>query len=66
MQELKPCPFCGSKDVRIFVYSEGGVCVKCLRCLCQTFISADHTYKDAKEECACERVVKAWNRRAVE
>lgn len=60
---LKPCPFCGSENVVLFSYSEGGVCVKCLECYCQTGVFADHSISEAKKESAAERVLKYWNNR---
>lgn len=69
MQELKPCPFCGSdaearttyyeletKDVPLFSY------VMCVRCGCRT---ADFMYKNSKHTGvnSAEAAAKAWNRR---
>lgn len=62
--DLKPCPFCGSKKVKIFSFSEGGICVKCLDCYCQTQAVCDFCIADAEKESAFERIVKSWNRRA--
>ena len=64
--ELKPCPFCGSKDVKIYSYSDGGICVKCLDCYCQTQTCSDYNIVGAKKQSAYETVVEAWNRRVTE
>lgn len=56
MPELKPCPFCGSDDIRIgkygdseFGYDYGVLCYSC----------QSHTrYTENKKE-----AVEAWNRR---
>ena len=63
---LKPCPFCGSKDVKIYSYSDGGICVKCLDCYCQTHVCSDYNIVGAKKQSAYETVVEAWNRRVTE
>ena len=62
-KKLKPCPFCGSKDVKIYSYSDGGICVKCLDCYCQTQACNDFNIAGAKKQSAYETVVEAWNRR---
>ena len=63
MEKLKPCPFCGSEKVKVFAYADGGICIKCLNCYCQTQTTSDFCISDAEKECAYERCVKAWNRR---
>ena len=63
MQELKQCPFCGSTKVKVFSYSEGGVCAKCLNCSCQTQAYTDFSIANALEKSAVEKVIEAWNRR---
>lgn len=54
MNELKPCPFCGSKNVSMYTYS--GVMeyyyIECKDCYCGT----------GHEELE-EYAVEAWNRR---
>jgi hypothetical protein len=64
MLKFKPCPFCGSKKVRLFAYSDGGICVKCLDCDCQTGVYSDYSISNAEKDSAAERVLKAWDQRA--
>lgn len=57
--KLKPCPFCGSKDVRVDEYyyvSDGstGYCVTCYKCGIGT-----------PERESRKKVIRAWNRRTV-
>ena len=59
MEQLKPCPFCGIEKVKVFAYSDGGICIKCLNCYCQTSISSDFCFSEAEKECAYEKCVKA-------
>ena len=61
--KLKPCPFCGG-EAKVFAYSDGGICVKCMNCYCQTFATSDWNIANAKEKSAYEKIVEAWNRRA--
>lgn len=63
MEKLKPCPFCGSGKVKIFAFSDGGICVKCLNCYCQTQAMVDVSVSECERLNAFEMVVKAWNRR---
>ena len=63
MKELKPCPFCGGEG-KVFAYDGGGICVKCMTCSCQTFVTSDGNRVNAKSYSAYERVTDAWNRRA--
>ena len=65
MKELKKCPFCGGV-AKIFAFSDGGICVKCMTCRCQSFVSSDSTISNARNYNAYERVVDAWNRRVEE
>jgi Lar family restriction alleviation protein len=51
--ELKPCPFCGCKNINLIDYHGGIVFVQCDDC-CATF-----PHFDTKEE-----AINAWNRRA--
>ena len=55
MSKVKPCPFCGSKDIKIRDgYSDVGCWVECVPCGVST---------KAKEQ-THEEAIKAWNRRA--
>ena len=58
MNDLKPCPFCGSK-ARLFV--NGGVRVICSKCHVGTMILTDNMEYESN---AVETVIEAWNRRA--
>ena len=54
MVELKPCPFCGSVDVKVHIpyFMDDCYMVKCCGCNCSTAI-----YKTVNQ------AIKAWNRR---
>lgn len=56
MNELKPCPFCGSENVGISLWL-GHCCITCRDCLGGIAPAPDLTKEDA---------VAAWNRRADE
>ena len=62
IEELKPCPFCGG-EAKIFAYNNGGMCVKCTKCSCQTESDSDVCYADWKRCSVFERVIEVWNRR---
>lgn len=52
--KLKPCPFCGSTEVKIILY--GGLdCIACTRCPGNVMVSQFQTKQEA---------IEAWNRRA--
>ena len=55
MAELKPCPFCGSNNVKIHIPYFAADCymVQCYDCNCNTAV-----YESA------ENAAEAWNRRA--
>ena len=55
MEELKPCPFCGSTNVAISPY-DGAKTVVCMDCLC---MSAAYRGENAEAN-----AIAAWNRRA--
>lgn len=61
-EKLKPCPFCGG-TAKVFAFNNGGICVKCMTCHCQTFAVSDGNIANAKSYSAYERVIDAWNRR---
>ena len=56
------CPFCNG-DAKIFAYSDGGICVKCMSCYCQTQATSDYSIDECKRHNAAEKVIKKWNRR---
>jgi Lar family restriction alleviation protein len=53
MTKLKPCPFCGSENVKFKNYGRGDTNVQCLNC--RVYIEADKLNEDAAEK---------WNKRA--
>lgn len=65
--ELKPCPFCGGKDIKVYASSIGPEChVMCNNCgatieLCVPW-DVDMTEEDHDEECFT-KLANAWNRR---
>jgi hypothetical protein len=65
MEELKECPFCGG-EAKIYSSSDGGICVKCMECGCQSSYDCDLCLDDCLKRNAFEHVVKAWNRRRIE
>ena len=68
MEELKPCPFCGS-DASLAVSKELGVSVRCtnLECKCQTPNQYDDLGLFGKwpDNTAVNEVVKRWNKRQI-
>lgn len=63
MERLKSCPFCGG-DAKYFAFSDGGVCVKCMNCFCQTEARCDFSITECTKSNAIETVTQKWNRRA--
>ena len=67
MAEIKPCPFCGSKNIRINAYGFGYYSVECLSCGVET-----ERYKNISKylegnlsiEKKAKKAIEAWNRRA--
>lgn len=55
MEELKPCPFCGGKNVKLYTYT--GV-------MNYYYIECDDCYCGTGHEESKEIAVAAWNRRA--
>ena len=51
-EELKPCPFCGSKDVSTMIMPGSNWVVACYSCGCRT-----SEYYD------CREAESVWNRR---
>lgn len=62
MSDLKRCPFCGG-EAKIFAYPSGGICVKCMKCFCQTEAEVDDCIHDCEKFNAYERIIKRWNAR---
>ena len=59
-ENLKPCPFCGSDDLRLVkTISTGRYIMKCLGCRKQV-------YFDSVECMDRKEAISAWNRRAGE
>lgn len=61
IQKLKPCPFCGSKDVEAFAQDEDdcpyqSAIVRCFNCDAQTAQMAGKS--------KIEMAIRAWNKRA--
>ena len=52
--KLKPCPFCGSADIKISQY-DGKNVVICLNCFCKNSGNVD-----------LEKSIEVWNRRVKE
>lgn len=56
-ENLKPCPFCGSKQVEVRQIKDGwSIGCATTNCLCQWWFTRQFTDK--------EQAIKAWNRRA--
>lgn len=57
MEQLKPCPFCGSKQVEVRQIKDGwSIGCTTTNCLCQWWFMRQFTDR--------EQAIKAWNRRA--
>lgn len=57
MTDLKPCPFCGEKAVRLSVVKGVFTCIQCHECRIML-----HSQDSSKTEA----VVEAWNKRVKE
>lgn len=60
MMELKPCPFCGSRDVHVRIVKDDDDMeissqIECYGCLSIFYYA---------EACCHEEQIEAWNRRA--
>lgn len=53
MTESKPCPFCGSDDVRAETLDEGGIYLYCCNCKIEQPLYPN-----------LNKAIEAWNRRA--
>lgn len=63
-EELKPCPFCGSKDIKFAAFDakDGGVvlCMMCIKCeACGPTVDPRPNEGEAEYNDA----ISAWNRR---
>lgn len=58
MSDLRPCPFCGSDDLRI----DGGF-VRCNNCECD---GPYHEEMDESDEDSIEGIAEKWNTRAAD
>jgi Lar family restriction alleviation protein len=63
MNELKPCPFCGGKNVVLDTYKSRKGHEATIQCNSGCILYM-HTITYDTEEEAVEAVTKAWNRRA--
>ena len=71
MDELKPCPFCGSDDIYLTFRQEHWFGTKeplifCNSCKAEVSVEDDSPYTDIEKdyEYRREKVAEAWNRRA--
>ena len=63
MEEMKPCPFCGSKDIR-FVYITGNQCwcaVQCQNCFAE--FRGNFMYCNNGIEFTRKKLEERWNKR---
>ena len=66
MAELKPCPFCGCKSIRLNAYGFGRWSAECLSCYVETsqyFGSQTVTFDGEQMQLGRKEAIKAWNRR---
>lgn len=65
MTELKPCPFCGSKDIKFAVFdAEDGGTIACMMCkICEACGPTVDTRPD-EGEAEYNDAVSAWNKRS--
>lgn len=59
--KLKPCPFCGSKNLKIDC-SGGSTCIVCYKCFSHgtDFDNRKWAYRGSEAEA---RAIEAWNKR---
>ena len=66
MDELKPCPFCGSKDVDCRAWTFGSDCyVKCTNCgaTIETVVPWEDMSEEKHDEACREVLIELWTRR---
>ena len=65
MAELKPCPFCGSSDIRVVVTVTGTqiYCDNCLVSILRGPFAESESLAEAEEK-SKPNAIEAWNRRA--
>ena len=59
MSKLKPCPFCGCKDIKLEQYEKNGMMIKCKNCLLQ---KKQRTLMFSIKWLEKE-LIKSWNKR---
>lgn len=65
MEELKPCPFCGSTAIyqcMDYGYINDSVVIFCNSC--KTIVKIEANHENGWSEEALHRATEAWNRRA--
>ena len=64
-EELKPCPFCGSKDIKFAVFdAKDGGAIACMMCkICEACGPTVDT-RPTEGEAEYNDAISAWNRRS--
>lgn len=67
MPELKPCPFCGSSDIRVVVTVTGTqiYCHNCLASILRGPFAASESLAEAEEK-SKPKAIEAWERRVTD
>lgn len=68
MAELKPCPFCGSKDIRrVLTLKHSEIyCASCQAFVSRGLMLGKCDSLDEAEECFGVDAIEAWNRRCTD
>ena len=67
MAELKPCPFCGSTDIKLYAFDIAPECsIECQKC--GATIQSEVRWKEKEsivkhDERCLKKLTKKWNRR---